>query len=220
MIRWLRRLGLAIAVAIAAVVVLRVGFGLQIYMDGDFRPHLAFGKPSAHYDALEAQRSAQRAVAADRAARSATPRARRASGAHVSQPAPATRPAARPRFPQPAPDSQPAAPPHRTCAGLAPPDRGPTSAARRATASTASGPSPRPGRPAVRACSGSSRSAKATRRSRSRAASPTRSSSGAQREVVAAYDVATGRELWTHGWDALFSRVDGRRRPAGDADLG
>ncbi len=25
-----------------------------------------------------------------------------------------------------------------------------------------------------------------------------------QQEVVAAYDVATGRELWTHGWDAAF----------------
>ena len=56
---------------------------------------------------------------------------------------------------------------------------GPTIAAPPAMASIASGPSPRRGRPAARACSGSSRSAKATPRSSSPAASPTPSSSGA-----------------------------------------
>ena len=39
------------------------------------------------------------------------------------------------------------------------------------------------------------------------------------REVVAAYDIATGRERWTNGWDAFFSEADGRRRPARHADL-
>ena len=33
------------------------------------------------------------------------------------------------------------------------------------------------------------------------------------REVVAAYDVATGRELWTHGWDAHFREMMGGPGP-------
>lgn len=32
-------------------------------------------------------------------------------------------------------------------------------------------------------------------------------------EVVAAYDIATGRELWTHGWDARFSEMMGGDGP-------
>ena len=80
MIKWLRRLGLAVVVAIAVVVVLRVGFGLHVYMDGDFRPHLAFGKPSAHYDALEAQRAAQRAAPAPAPRRPRPPPTRAAAG--------------------------------------------------------------------------------------------------------------------------------------------
>ena len=32
-------------------------------------------------------------------------------------------------------------------------------------------------------------------------------------EVVAAYDVLTGRELWTHGWDALFEEFQGGDGP-------
>jgi outer membrane protein assembly factor BamB len=32
-------------------------------------------------------------------------------------------------------------------------------------------------------------------------------------EVVAAYDVRTGRELWTHGWDALFNEIMGGPGP-------
>jgi outer membrane protein assembly factor BamB len=33
------------------------------------------------------------------------------------------------------------------------------------------------------------------------------------REVVAAYDIPTGRELWTHGWKALFSEIMGGDGP-------
>ena len=33
------------------------------------------------------------------------------------------------------------------------------------------------------------------------------------REVVAAYDVLTGRELWTHGWQSLFSEIMGGDGP-------
>lgn len=35
----------------------------------------------------------------------------------------------------------------------------------------------------------------------------------AGQEVVAAYDIASGRELWTHGWDALFSETYGGAGP-------
>ncbi len=34
-----------------------------------------------------------------------------------------------------------------------------------------------------------------------------------QQEVVAAYDAATGRELWTHGWDAHFTEAMGGPGP-------
>ena len=33
------------------------------------------------------------------------------------------------------------------------------------------------------------------------------------KEVVAAYDVATGRELWTHSWDGLFQEIMGGDGP-------
>ena len=38
-------------------------------------------------------------------------------------------------------------------------------------------------------------------------------------EVVAAYDVQTGRELWTNGWNGELRGIDGRRRSARDADV-
>ena len=38
------------------------------------------------------------------------------------------------------------------------------------------------------------------------------------RELAAAYDLATGRELWTSAWNARFQER-GRRRSARDADL-
>ena len=67
---------------------------------------------------------------------------------------------------------------------------------------------------------GSSRSAAATPRSSiARGRAFTIEQRGPQ-EVVAAYDVATGRELWTNAWTGGVPRVDGRRRPARHADLG
>jgi outer membrane protein assembly factor BamB len=33
------------------------------------------------------------------------------------------------------------------------------------------------------------------------------------KEIVAAYEIATGRELWTHGWDALFREMMGGDGP-------
>jgi outer membrane protein assembly factor BamB len=35
----------------------------------------------------------------------------------------------------------------------------------------------------------------------------------AAQEVVAAYDIATGRELWTHAWDAMFREIMGGDGP-------
>ena len=53
---------------------------------------------------------------------------------------------------------------------------------------------------------GRSRSAAAVRRSRSPAAARSPSSNAARNEVVAAYDVMTGRELWTNAWPERFSQ--------------
>ena len=196
MIKWLRRLALAVAVAALAVVVLRVGFGLHVYMDGDFRPHLAFGKPSAHYDALEAQRAAQRTVP-PAAAAPATPDAAAPAASAVTAPPPAAA--------QPAPAA--AAPPAST-AGSWTDYRGPARDGvyrQRAVAATWPAGGPRllwkqpvgEGHASFVVAHGVAYTIEQRR----------------NREVVAAYDVATGRERWTNGWDALFSESMGGDGP-------
>ena len=224
MMKWLRRLALAVAGVALILVVLRVGFGLHVYMDGDFRPHLAFGTQSAHYDALEAQRAAQRAAAPDAGAprlpsirppaagapgRRRRPRCRgrrylavgRAAASAASPPAATA--AADAATPAPASSSSAPAPPLV--------DRLPRPG--RATAYIASAPSRRPGRPADRACCGSNRLAKATPRSWRRAGVAYTIEQRRDREVVAAYDIATGRERWTVGWEACFSESMGGDGP-------
>jgi outer membrane protein assembly factor BamB len=203
MIKWLRRLGLAVAVAIAAVVVLRVGFGMHLYMDGDFRPHLAFGTPSAHYDALEAQRAAQRTATA-----TAAPSAPAPPAAVAPTPAAAAGPA-------------PAAAATDTTPPAAPPTAAPASAAgswtefrgpardgiyrQRPVAATwpAGGP-----RLLWKQPVGEGHASFVIARGVAYTIEQRRT-----REVVAAYDVATGRERWTHGWDALFSEAMGGDGP-------
>ena len=203
MLRWLRPLGLAVAVAIAGLLVLRVGFGLHVYMTGDFRPHLAFGRPSAHYDALEAQRTAQRAAppAAPRAAVGAPPAAAAADTA--PQPAPVVEPA-----PVSRPAAVSAAAPPAAAAGSWTDFRG---AARdgvyrqRPVAATwpAGGP-----RLLWRQPIGEGHASFVIARGVAYTIEQRRT-----REVVAAYDLATGRERWTHGWDALFSEAMGGDGP-------
>jgi outer membrane protein assembly factor BamB len=199
MMKWLRRLGLAVVVAIAVVVVLRVGFGLHLYMDGDFRPHLAFGKPSAHYDALEAQRASQRAgsPAATATAPAAPPTT--ASGA------PAPRAAAAPAPSAAAPDTTPTPAP---VAGSWADFRGPARDGvyrERAVAATwpAGGP-----RLLWKQPVGEGHASFVIARGVAYTIEQRRT-----REVVAAYDVPTGRERWTHGWDAFFSEAMGGDGP-------
>ena len=202
MIKWLRRLGLAVAVAIAVLVVLRVGFGLHVYMDGDFGLHLAFGKPSAHYDALEAQREAQRAAApaVPPAAAAAAPAAATADTAAAPQPPPSQAPLA-------TAGPQPAAPP-AAVAGSWTDFRGPARDGvyrQRAVAATWAAGGPRllwkqpvgVGHASFVIARGVAYTIEQRR----------------QREVVAAYDIATGRERWTHGWDAFFSESMGGDGP-------
>ena len=217
MIRWLRRLGLAVAVAIAVVVVLRVGFGLRVYLDGDFRPHLAFGKPSAHYDALEAQRAAQRTV---------VPTAVQGDSALAAAPGPvAVTPATAPGATANPPVAGMAAPGAAPPAALAQPSTSATGTPASAAGSWTDFRGPardgvyRQGPVAQTWPAGGPRllwkqpvgeghASFVVARGVAYTIEQRRN-----REVVAAYDVATGRERWTNAWDALFSESMGGDGP-------
>ena len=211
MLRWLRRIGLAVAVMIAALIVLRVGFGMRVYIDGDFRPHLAFGRQSAHYDALEAQRAAQRAgpAAATTAAPTAAPPA-----ATPDAPAAAALP---PAVPATASASATAAASGPASGPLAPPPTAAPSwtdfrgAARdgvyRAGPIAATWPAAGP-RLLWKQPIGEGHASFVVVRGVAYTIEQRRG-----REVVAAYDVATGRERWTNSWDALFSEAMGGDGP-------
>ena len=217
MLKWLRRLGAGgRGAAIAVLVVLRVGFGLHVYMDGDFRPHLAFGKPSAHYDALEAQRAAQRRRASRGARR---PGAAAAPAAAPGSPPATARTAGRSRRPRSAPTSQPGAATGRRRHRLPSPRPGPTIAApardgvyrQRAIAATwpAGGP-----RLLWKQPVGEGHASfvdRARRRLHHRAAARPRSGRRLRRRHrPRTLDQRLGRVLLG---------IDGRRRPARDADL-
>ena len=205
MIKWLRRIGLVVAAAIAVVVVLRVGFGLHVYMDGDFGLHLAFGKPSAHYDALEAQRAAQRAAPARGGS------CCRRGGASGCRHGPGDGGAAAPHASQAPPSTggrpQPAAPP-AAVAGSWTDFRGPARDGvyrQRPVAATwpAGGP-----RLLWKQPVGEGHASFVIARGVAYTIEQRRN-----REVVAAYDIGTGRERWTHGWDAFFSEAMGGDGP-------
>ena len=215
--KWLRRLGLAVAAVAVILLVLRVGFGLRVYVDGDFHPHLAFGKQSAHYDALEAQRAAQRetpapaltptsaptpaAAAVETSAPSTVAPSRVASSAAAPAPSPAAPASA------PAPSATPAATPS-SAAGSWTDYRGPARDGvyrQRAVAATwpAGGP-----RLLWKQPIGEGHASFVVARGLAYTIEQRR-----DREVVAAYDVATGRERWTAGWTALFSESMGGDGP-------
>lgn len=193
--KWLKRLGLVVVALLVVLAVLRFGFGLHVYMDGDFRPHLAFGRTSAHYDALEAQRSAQRA---------ATP----APGATTPAPGPASAPAASAgptaAASVPAQSPTPARDPVASWTDF----RGPARDGvyrQRAVAATWPAGGPRllwkqpigEGHASFVVAHGVAYTIEQRR----------------DREVVSAYDTATGRERWTNGWDAFFSESLGGDGP-------
>lgn len=202
--KWLKRLAIGMGVLVAVVAVLRVGFGLHVYMDGDFGLHLGWGRTSAHYDALEAQRTAQRAAPAAAAPAAPAPAAAPAAAPVTAAPAPidATHP----------PDGPPRAP---AAPGAAPMDapswtdfRG---AARdgvyRQRPVAASWPAGGP-RLLWKQPVGEGHASFVIARGVAFTIEQRRA-----REVVAAYDVKTGRELWTTGWDTHFSERMGGDGP-------
>ena len=211
MIRWLRRLALAVAVLAVALAVLRFAFGMRVYIDGDFHPHLAFGRQSAHYDALEAQRAAQRAAspapaagpATAPAAASATPPASATSG-----PVSAAAPSATAAIDAAAPAAAAPSTPPASDAGSWTDYRGPARDGvyrQRAIAATwpAGGP-----RLLWKQPIGEGHASFVVARGLAYTIEQRR-----DREVVAAYELATGRERWTVGWDALFSESMGGDGP-------
>ncbi len=228
----LRRLALfvvgAAALGIALLTLLVYGFGLRVLRDGSGWPMLAFGGANAHYDALEAHRAAQRADAPAPAAPSppaapaaAEPAAMPASApsAEVAQPvaaaagraAAAAEAGASPGAPTPADASlrPPAEPgPALKAAGYWIGFRGPLGDGIYAemplsTAWPAGGPRrlwTQPvgaGHSSFVAANGVAFTIEQRRR----------------REVVAAYAIDTGRELWTNEWDALFQESAGGPGP-------
>ena len=96
---------------------------------------------------------------------------------------------------------------------------GPTSAVPAATAAIRRRRFAPTGRPKVCRGSGSSRSVSATRRSSTADGRAFTIEQRRDQEVVTAYDIDTGREVWAHGWKALLHGIDGRRWPARDADV-
>jgi outer membrane protein assembly factor BamB len=201
MIKWLRRLALAVAMLVIALVVLRVGFGMHVYIDGDFRPHLGFGRTSAHYDALEAQRAAQQA-ATPAAAPPVQPPSAEPAGPPAATPASAA-PAA-PGATTPAPAQSPAAGPAASWTDY----RGPTrDGVYRERALAAAWPAGGP-RLLWKQPIGEGHASFVVARGVAYTIEQRR-----DREVVAAYDVATGRERWTDGWDAHFSESMGGDGP-------
>ncbi len=211
MIRWLRRLALAVAVLAVALAVLRFAFGMRVYIDGDFHPHLAFGRQSAHYDALEAQRAAQRAAspapaagpATAPAAASATPPASATSG-----PVSAAAPSATAAIDAAAPAAAAPSTPPASDAGSWIDYRGPARDGvyrQRAIAATwpAGGP-----RLLWKQPIGEGHASFVVARGLAYTIEQRR-----DREVVAAYELATGRERWTVGWSTLFSESMGGDGP-------
>ncbi len=195
--KWLRRLAVAAAAVAAIVLVLRVGFGLHVYLDGDFRPHLAFGKPSAHYDALEAQRAAQREAApATTAIEPATASTADAAVPVATQAAPA---AAAPVAVAPPP--APAAASWTVYRG--PPRDGVYRQRPLAATWPAGGPRRLWTQPI-----GEGYASFVAARGIAYTIEQRR-----DREVVAAYDIATGRERWTVGWTTLFAEAMGGDGP-------
>jgi outer membrane protein assembly factor BamB len=197
--KWLKRMALGVAALAVVLAVLRFGFGLHVYMDGDFHLHLAFGTAKAHYDALERQREAQRAAGpAPTIAPEATPATAAAASAGATPPAasPAT------LAPVPAPVLG------LTAAGSWTDFRGPARDGvyrQRPLAATWPAGGPRllwkqpvgEGHASFVVAGGVAYTIEQRR----------------AREVVVAYDVKTGREIWTNGWDTLFSEPMGSDGP-------
>jgi outer membrane protein assembly factor BamB len=200
MLKWLKRLGVGIAGLLVLGAILRFGFGLHFYMDGSFRPHYAFGSTSAHYDALERQREAQKASGPAPAIADPAPTPTSPAPAAV---APATAPAT-----VAAGGTAPASPAALATAGSWSEYRGPgRDGVYRQRPLAATWPADGPKRLWTQPV-GEGHASFAIARGVAYTIEQRRG-----REVVAAYDVKTGREIWTNAWDTLFSEAMGGDGP-------
>jgi outer membrane protein assembly factor BamB len=212
--RWLRLCATLIAVVAIALVVLAYGFGMRMEFDGSgSRPIISFESRNAHFAALERQRAAQRGRTP-----SSPPRADSGPGSGPAVPAPAgvTTPAAATTAPVPVAANLPTptvAPP--AVAAAAPPDSGWADfrGTRRDGVYTAQptlrlpwgGEGPRP---LWKQPIGEGYASFVAARGRAFTIEQRRS-----QEVVTAYDIDSGRELWAHGWNAQFSETMGGDGP-------
>jgi outer membrane protein assembly factor BamB len=201
---FLRRLAWIVAALAVAGAILVWGFGLHVYLDGSFTPHVGFGTASQHYDALEAQRAAQRAAAPMPA-----PAAASAPAASAPDAAPAA-PTTAANADAPAPATAPAdtGAPAAADAGSWTDYRGPArDGVYRQRPLAASWPAGGP-RPLWKQPVGEGHASFVVAGGVAYTVEQRRA-----KEVVAAYDVQTGRERWTHGWDAHFSEAMGGDGP-------
>jgi outer membrane protein assembly factor BamB len=209
--RWLRIVGLAVGLIVIAAVVLVRGFGLRWEMTGGgTRPIFTFESREARFDALERQRAAQQAQAPAPAPAS-TPSASQAAvatSASSTPTAPAEKDAAAPGAAAPMAPSAAPAPAATIDAGWSD-FRGPR------RDGVYDGPTP------VRLPWSADGPRLLWKQPVGEGYASFVSAGGRiftieqrrQREVVAAYDLDTGRELWTHAWDALFSESMGGDGP-------
>jgi outer membrane protein assembly factor BamB len=214
--RWLRLVSVLVALVVMTLVLLVYAFDMRVELDGSARrPLVTFGSREAHFTALERQRAAQRAQSpppAPSLATATTPTAAAATDA----PSPGTIAA------------RSTTSPSASTATTAPVIPAPIEAAKTAPASLATawtdfrgagrdgsyagavalpwpagGPTPLWKQPIGEGYA-------------SFVAVNGRAFTIEQRrgqEVVTAYDVDSGRELWAHGWDARFSERMGGDGP-------
>ena len=198
--------GLLLAVSIVAGAVAYWGFGVHVRLDGSGSPTLARDRsPSAVAAEIEAHRAAQRTPPAPVSEEGAPPAAAPQAPAPVAAALPASGPSAV------EPESSPTASPSDAGTNPAPQSsrdarapywtdfRGPLRDGHYRerpilTAWPADGLKPRWKQPA-----GGGYASFAIAHGRAYTIEQRR-----QQEVVVAYDLATGRELWTNGWDAEF----------------
>jgi outer membrane protein assembly factor BamB len=202
---FLRRTAWVVGALVVVGAVLVWGFGLHLYLDGDFTPHVGFGTASQHYDALEAQRAAQRAAAPAPATAGAEPvRVAPSADPPADGPAPAARAdaAGAPTAAAPLPGATPS--PAGSWAEYRGPARDGIYRERPLAASWPAGGPRRLWKQPV----GEGHASFAIAGGVAYTIEQRRA-----KEVVAAYDVRTGRELWTHGWDAHFSEAMGGDGP-------
>jgi outer membrane protein assembly factor BamB len=226
------KLGAAAILLVAAVLAILVhGFGMRVSRGGSgMRPIVTFGSRSAHFDRLEAHRASQRTRdqknGAPAIAGSATPESAPAPSA-AAQPLPASASAttADPARAA-APHVATAGPPDSAAKPEEQPSPQPSAGANSPTPSGAGGRSsaywtgfrgprrdgiytqqpvrttwpPEGLTPLWKQPAGEGYASFAIANGRAFTIEQRR-----EKEVVVAYDVATGRELWTNAWDAHFS---------------